>query len=184
MGKITFQEIKDMDAEYVANAQQIYGAYEFVQSGYVEKSFFALYMKQLRLCKKYPGIAFEISFSKVESEGAYKRLEKRKNVGRKRTVIIGKKAEPHVHGIVVAVEKGADIRSYQDELNKYLSKLAKKNTEIKQHKSKDIEADERMNITSGVGCYAKYCRKQAQSTRRGGAEYDWDYFNDERFFIP
>lgn len=184
--RISFDEIAVIDkecAEYVANAPDIYRAFQIVQNGHTKKTFFAFYMKVERLCKTYNGIAAEINFSKVESKGAYKREEKRKHVGRKRNIVCGTKAEPHVHVIVIAVEKDADIVAFHREIGQYLSKLAKKNEQIKRHRSSYFKPTGKVNVTCGVGFYAKYCRRQAESTRRAGAEYNWDYFNDDRFYV-
>jgi hypothetical protein len=159
-------------AEYVANAPTFDSALEFVQSGVSNEDITALKM-WLRRYKNYE-ISFYLADSSTDAKGCKKIVIKTGKAGRPKTQVKGKKVGRHIHGLIISTSKNTDIKAVKNDLNTYCNKRRKKNQKLKQQK---------ISIINDM-FLAKYFNRQSDHEYRGGVTFDFDYFKDERYFIP
>lgn len=164
--RVTIDEI----AEYSESAPLLINGLCFVQSGAEGKDTSALYQWLKRYCQKTDGLSFMLCQSSHESDGVSKERKKTGQRGRPKTVVTGKSAKPHIHGVLINESQNTDIEDVKESLSAYCRKRRKKRPNLNQQKIKSL---------SGLQLVS-YMSKQADSILSYG-DFDFSYFNDCRY---
>lgn len=165
--KIRVSDYKD----YYSTAPLYENGLILVQSGIEQKDIDCFVTWLRRYISKHKDISFLLVISTHESKGYIEKVTIRNGkVGKPRTVVKGKKAEKHIHLLIVNTNADNSIDNIKKELKTYCTKRRCKRANLKRQKIQDLNG---MFIV-------KYMYRQADSTYRGGA-FDFDYFADERY---
>ena len=157
--------------QYTRDAPQYIDGLIFVQSGIEKEDTSCLLMWLRRLCKSTEGLSFMLITSSHDSKRKTERkIIRSGKVGRPKTVMTGKKAEKHVHGLIVNENNETEIDAVKKELGSYCIKRRKKRPNLKRQKIQEL---------NGMAIIP-YMYRQSDSEHQYGT-FDFDYFKDIRF---
>ena len=161
--------LKDCKQYYLEAPSCIY-AIQFVQSCVEDDDIKALYMWLRR--RVIDGFSFLLCDSTTDSNTCKKEILITHNRGRPKTVVIGKKVNRHIHGLIVIESESIDYQLLNNELHKYFNKRRKRKPYLKQQK---------IGKCSEGGLFiVKYDFKQADHIYKGG-NFDFDYFTKDTY---
>lgn len=162
--------------EYTGNAPPYKDGLIFVQSGVQQKDIDCLLMWLRRLCADNEGLSFRLITSTHESKGTIQKTTIRTGkAGRPKTVIQGKKAEKHCHGLIINESTYTDIQQVKKSLQGYCKKRRKKRKNLKTQKITEV--------WQGNLSIVKYMERQADSIHSYG-NFDFDYFLSPYYMPP
>ena len=174
--RIDLNQYRECTAEYTAKAPPYENGLIFVQSGAEKKDVDSLLMKLRRLCKDNEGLSFRLITSTHESTGYIEKVTvKTGKPGRPKTIVKGKKAVNHCHGVIINESTGTDIYAVKKDLQVYFRKRRQKRSNLKTQKIKDAWQNNLSII--------KYMDRQADSTHSYGS-FDFDYFLSPYYMPP
>lgn len=161
---------------YTNNAPPYKDGLIFIQSGVEKKDIDCLLMWLRRLCKAKKGLSFLLASSSHESKGTIKRKTIRTGKpGRPKTVVQGKKAEAHIHGLIVNESTDTDIQDVKKDLQVYCKNRRKKRPNLKTQKITEA--------WQGNLSIVKYMMRQSDSVHSYG-DFDFEYFKSPYYMPP
>ena len=129
-----------------------------------------------RLCEANEELSFMLVTSTHESKGTIQKTTVRTGkAGRPKTVVQGKKAEKHIHGLIVNESTDTDIQDVKKDLQAYCKKRRKKRQNLKTQKITEV--------WQGNLSIVKYMERQADSTHSYG-DFDFEYFTSPYYMPP
>ena len=162
--------------DYTSNAPPYENGLIFVQSGVEKKDIDCLVMWLRRLCEANEGLSFMLVTSTHESKGNIQKTTVRTGkAGRPKTVVQGKKAKKHIHGLIVNESTDTDIQGVKKDLQAYCKKRRKKCTNLKTQKITEV--------WQGNLSIVKYMERQADSIHSYG-DFDFEYFTSPYYMPP
>lgn len=160
---------------YTQNAPTYIDGLIFIQSGVEKSDIDALKMRLRRLCADNEGLSFMLITSSHESKGKIKKVTIRTGKpGRPPTVVKGKKAVNHCHGLIVNENISNDIQVIKKVLQTYFKMHRRKRSDLKRPQIMDAWKNNLSII--------KYMARQSDETFRAGT-FNFDYFLSE-FYMP
>ena len=162
--------------EYTSNAPPYENGLIFVQSGVEQKDIDCLLMWLRRLCADNEGLSFRLITSTHESKGNIEKVRVHTGkAGRPKTVVKGKQAEKHCHGLIINESEDTDIGEVKKDLQAYCRKRRKKRPNLKTQKITEV--------WQGNLSIVKYMERQADSTHSYG-DFDFGYFESPLYMPP
>jgi hypothetical protein len=170
--RISLDHFKD----YTSKAPPYLNGLIFVQSGVQKKDINCLVMWLRRMCADTEGLSFMLVTSTHVSKGSVvKKTIRTGKAGRPKTVIQGKKADSHCHGLIINENANNNIDDIKMDLQTYCKKRRDKRPNLKRQKVTEAWQNN-LSIVS-------YMVRQADSIYRYG-DYDFDYFISPYYMPP
>lgn len=158
---------------YVENAPKYNYALGVVVSGVKENDIKAIARWLNRYCKNHDNISALMIFSKHESNSCNKKIIRKKKRGRPKTIVIGKKAVPHLHCLIISCNKSITSDILKSDIRAYLKKHKRRYPYINKSETKELNS---LHIV-------KYVNKQASEQHMYG-DFDFSYFLNDFYYEP